>query len=240
MKERIVELETLLEVKQSGRLKHLPFGDCGGEVTSNNSFPANEEPHLYLCNESHLEELDDYIDFDCDFDCETVVGDNHNAGFKTPEKYEEKPKQASVRSFVLRLKRKERVQKDDSVFVYYMRDKKKVEKEKEDVLNEVEQDEDKLKKENMLFTQVKTKEIPSFDLNIDEETQPSIIELYDKSNESHDEPPNKQQFASMKSMEGRMKYLEGEDREVVERFFRHANKRYVMLHTLFLPCFGYM
>lgn len=49
-----------------------------------------------------LEEPDDNIDFDC----ETVVGDNHDVGFKTPDKAKEKFKESNVRSFVLRLKRK--------------------------------------------------------------------------------------------------------------------------------------
>ncbi|KAM7466229.1 hypothetical protein LguiB_013791 [Lonicera macranthoides] len=126
LKERIIELETLLEVKQSGKLKHLPLGERG-----------REDPYMYICNESHLEEPDDYFDFEC----ETVVGDNHDDGFKTLKKYKEKPKEASVRSFVLRLKRRKRVQKDDSMFVYYLRDKKKVKKERKDVPNELEQNE---------------------------------------------------------------------------------------------------
>lgn len=196
MKERIIELETLLEVKQSGRLKHLPFGECGREVTSNNIIPMNEEPHLYLCNESHLEEPDDYFDFEC----ETVVRDTTILASKLRKKDEEKPKKASVRSFVMRLKRRKRVQKDDNMFVYYLRDKRKVEKEREDVPHELEQDENKLDKENKHFTRVKIKEIPSFDLHIDGETQPNIIEIYDKSNQSHDETPKKQQFPSIKSM----------------------------------------
>ena len=70
LRERIIELEIFLEVKQSGRLKHLkPWGEeleCEKKViNSSNPIRENKGEILYLCNESDINSPIDYLEFQC-------------------------------------------------------------------------------------------------------------------------------------------------------------------------------
>ncbi|KAM7481177.1 hypothetical protein LguiB_005760 [Lonicera macranthoides] len=226
LRQRIVELETILEVKQSGKLKHLK--------------PRSEELQCetkVVDSSSPLEEkdgLEDYVGFEC-----TTLNDD--ISFKTPEKHEEeneneeKPKEQFVKSFVLRLKTRKRKQKDDDMFVYYLRDsQRKEENEKNDDTSEhkiVEKhvQEHKCNKKEQKKTKrgkknsTKENDAPSFKLLVDN-TQSTMEAIDADDYEYRTEAPKKSQYRSLKTMREMMQYLEPDQQKVVECFFNNTNR----------------
>ncbi|KAM7486348.1 hypothetical protein LguiA_002357 [Lonicera macranthoides] len=232
VRQRIVELEKILEVKQNGKLKHLK--------------PRSEELQCetkVVDSSSPLEEkdgLEDYVEFEC-------MTLNDDISFKTPEKHEEekekeeKPKEQIVKSFVLRLKTRKRKQKDDDMFVYYLRDnQRKEENEMEDDTTELKivkkhVQEQKCNKEEQKKTKrgkknsTKENDAPTFELLVDN-TQSTMEAIDADDYEYRTETPKKSQYRSMKTMREIMQYLEPDQQKVVECFFKNTNRHVVAWH----------
>ena len=281
LKNRVAELEMLLQLNRSNKLN---------------------EPEFILCDKPEEDDPDSYVDLVCS----GVRGDLYfESPLKEEKKMEEdKPEEKKTRSIIIRLKAKSRKRKLDSNYEYYylkkaekveekekkkkMKKKKGVEEKEEDVVVEMEEKdvgkdiqeemvhEGEEKEEDVELEKGKknvgkeiqkemlekgvdgedqnqlnkvVSDLPTFDLNInlsleldkqvdsdkdklgkvaEETTAPLIEEVIevDELPTPNDEVVGK--FLPVSRMKDRLAFLDTNEREVVQRFFKKANKSYVL------------
>ncbi|KAM7502742.1 hypothetical protein LguiB_001646 [Lonicera macranthoides] len=199
---RVIQLETLMQVKSDGFLKH----------------KTNKELQLIDRNvvESPLiiDGKTDYIDFEClTATEEPFTTELHQILFK------EKMKSQKVKSFILRLKKKARISKDDKVFIYYDRKESPKEDEKKDP-----SDKDEQKKAGKLKLKLERrgKKMDETKSNIPPVGNKDSIDVEEY--ETHDGLPTNIEFSNIRKNSKLYKYLDKDLQDFLDTFFKHEDR----------------